>query len=160
MTTPNVLQETQERNKQDVNVMVASADPPVYTEEASVPLSGDLAGNQRVTMGTTLAGEDVTNDVQKVEQRFAYSLVASDTAVKSSAGFLHALTFAQSDAAPTAGTITVYDNSSASGTKIFEWNLTTTVFMPFTVIIDAAFSVGLYVDFTTTADVNVTVSYR
>ncbi len=109
---------------------------------------------------TALAGEDVVNDVLKVEQRYDYSQVTADAAVKSAPGFLHTLTFAQTDAAPTAGTITVYDNTAESGTKIFEWNLTTAVFYPFTVTIDASFSTGLYVGFATTADVQVTVSYR
>jgi hypothetical protein len=48
MATPNVLQETQERNKDDVNIAVASADPPSYTEEKSVPLSVDLQGRLRI----------------------------------------------------------------------------------------------------------------
>ena len=108
----------------------------------------------------TLAGEDVVNDVMKVEQRYAYSLVAANTAVKSAPGFLHSLTFSCNDAAPTAGTIDVYDNTAASGTKIFSWTLPATAFTPYSVIIDATFATGLYVAFTTTADVNVTVSYR
>lgn len=108
----------------------------------------------------TLAGEDVVNDVMKVEQRYAYSLVAANTAVKSAPGFLHSLTFSCNDAAPTAGTIDVYDNTVASGTKIFSWTLPATAFTPCSVIIDATFAIGLYVAFTTTADVNVTVSYR
>lgn len=36
-----------------------------------------------------LAGEDITNDVLKVEQRNSFSLVTADTQVKGSAGFLH-----------------------------------------------------------------------
>jgi len=108
----------------------------------------------------TLAGEDVVNDVMKVEQRYAYSLVAANTAVKSAPGFLHSLTFSCNDAAPTAGTIDVYDNTVASGTKIFSWTLPATAFTPCSVIIDATFATGLYVAFTTTTDVNVTVSYR
>ena len=108
----------------------------------------------------TLAGEDVVNDVMKVEQRYAYSLVAANTAVKSAPGVLHSLTFSCNDAAPTAGTIDVYDNTVASGAKIFSWTLPATAFTPCSVIIDATFATGLYVAFTTTADVNVTVSYR
>lgn len=114
----------------------------------------------KVVLATTIAGEDVTNDVAKVEQRFSYSLVTSDTAIKSAPGFLHTLTFSCNDAAPTAGTIDVYDNTAASGTKIFSWTCTTTAFAPCSVLIDAVFATGLYVDFTTTTDVNVTVSYR
>jgi hypothetical protein len=109
---------------------------------------------------STFAGEDTANGVMKTEQRFAYSFVQADAAVKSAPGFLHALTFSCNDAAPTAGSIIVYDNTAESGTVIFNHTFTTTPFVPFTVVIDAVFAVGLYVGFTTTNDVNVTVSYR
>lgn len=108
-----------------------------------------------------LAGEDVINDVVKVEQRYTYSVpVVASAAIKSAPGFLHALIFSCNDAAPTAGTIDVYDNTAASGDKIFSWTLTTTAFVPFSVIMDVSFSTGLYVAITTTADVNVSASYR
>lgn len=68
----------------------------------------------KTTLATTLAGEDVSNDVLKVEQRFTYVQVTADTAVKSAPGFLHTVTFACADATPTAGTITIYDNTAAS----------------------------------------------
>ncbi len=109
---------------------------------------------------SALAGEDVVADVQKVEERFAYSFVQADTAVKSAPGFLHAITFSCNDAAPTAGSIIVYDNTAESGTVIFNHTFTTTPFVPFTVFFNVVFTVGLYVGFTTTNDVNVTVSYR
>lgn len=119
------------------------------------------ADTQNVTLSTTLAGEDLTANVMKMEQRFSYTMIAADTAVKSGAGFLHSLTFAQADAAPTAGTIIAYDNTAESGTKIFDWSgITTAVFYPTTVILDVSFATGLYLGFTTTADVNVTVAYR
>jgi len=88
------------------------------------------------------------------------SNINSDTLVKSGAGSLHTITFSCNDAAPTAGTIDVYDNTSASGTKIFSWTLTTAVFVPVSIVLDVAISNGIYVDFTTTADVNVLLSYR
>ncbi len=115
-----------------------------------------------VTLATALAGEDIYNDVLKVEQRFTPSgAITSDSLVKAGVGFLHSITISQADAAPTAGTITILDNTVAgSGTQLFSWNLTTAVFIPFTVIIDASFSVGLFADFTTTADVNIFLSYR
>jgi hypothetical protein len=108
----------------------------------------------------TSAGEDVTNDLQKVEHRYTSAFVQSDTAVKSAPGFLHTVTFSCADAAPTAGSITIYDNTAASGTKIFEHTFTTTPFMPFSILLDVSVTIGIYVDFTTTADVNVTLSYR
>lgn len=107
-----------------------------------------------------LAGEDITNDVLKVEQRNSYTLLAADGQVKGSAGFLHTLTFSCNDAAPTAGSIIVYDSLTETGTQIFNHTFTTTPFVPFTVTIDASFSTGLYIGFTTTADVNVTASWR
>lgn len=121
----------------------------------------DASGNTKVSLATLIAGEDLTNDVQKVEQRFSYAYLAGvDTAVKSGAGFVHTLTFTCIDAAPTAGTIIVYDNTAESGTIIYSETFTTTPFRAYSVLIDSSFSTGLYVGFTTTADVGVTVSYR
>ena len=91
--------------------------------------------------------------------QFLYKKTSSDLLVKSGAGVLHSISFSQDDAAPTAGTIDIYDNTEGSGTKIWSWTLTTAVFLPFTVILDARFETGLYIDFTTTADVNVTATY-
>lgn len=120
----------------------------------------DTNRNQKVTQATLTAGEDLTNDVLKTEQRFSHSRVTADTAIKSGAGFLHTLTFAQSDAAPTAGTIIVYDNTAETGTIIYSETFDTTVFRGYTVTLDVSFTTGLYIGFTTTADVGCTVSYR
>lgn len=116
--------------------------------------------HSRMTLSEAIAGEDFTNDVTKVEQRFTAVKVTADTAVKGAAGFLHALTFSCNDAAPTAGSIIVYDNTAESGTELFNHTFTTTPFVPFTVTINGPFATGLYAGFTTTADVNLTVSYR
>lgn len=121
----------------------------------------DDSDNLYITDGTLGAGEDLVNDVTKVEQRFLSSgVLTADTAVKSGAGFVHTVTFSCNDAAPTAGTIIIYDNTAESGTQVFNHTFTTTPFVPFTVFLDHTFATGLYVGFTTTADVNVTVSYR
>lgn len=134
---------------------------PVFLTDSTGDDATDTTNNAlKVTLATTLAGEDVDADRVKVEQRFLPLQVTADALVKTGEGFLHTLTFSQTDAAPTAGTITVYDNTAESGTKLFEWNLTTAVFVPFSVTIDAIFSTGLYVGFSTTADVAVTASYR
>jgi hypothetical protein len=109
-----------------------------------------------------LAGEDLTNDVMKVEGQFTgNTAIVADALIKTGAGLLHTLTFSCNDAAPTAGTIIVYDNTAESGTPVlFNHTFTTTPFMPFTVVLDTKFNTGLYVGFTTTADVNCVVSYR
>lgn len=112
-------------------------------------------------LGVTIAGEDITNDVLKVEERFSYAAVkTADAQIKGSAGFLHSITFSCNDAAPTAGSIIVFDSLTETGTQIFNHTFTTTPFVPFTVFFDCVFSTGLYIGFTTTADVNVSVSYR
>lgn len=120
----------------------------------------DAVGNIKETLGTQLAGEDIPNDVLKVEQRGSGVMVSADTRVKTGAGFLHALTFTCLDAAPTAGSVIVYDNSAESGTVLFNHTFTTTPFVPFTVTLDVTFATGLYIGFTTTADVGVTPSWR
>lgn len=139
---------------------VYNATPPTIIDGSDTQLYTDVSGNLKTTLSSTIAGEDPVNDVLKVEQRNTYVMATGDLLVKSGAGFLHNLTFSQNDAAPTAGSIIIYDNTAESGTVIFNWTLTTAVFIPFTVTIDASFSTGLYVGYTTTGDVNVTVSYR
>ena len=86
--------------------------------------------------------------------------VAADTLVKTGAGFLQSLTFSCNDAAPTAGSIIVYDNTAESGTILYSETFTTTPFNGYTVDINRPFNTGLYVGFTTTADVNCTISYK
>lgn len=120
----------------------------------------DANGNKYVVLGTSVA-EDPLVDVLKTEQRFTYSVpITASAAIKSAPGFLHTLIISCNDAAPTAGTIDVYDNTSAAGNKIFSWTLTTTAFTPISLLFDVTFSLGLYVNITTTADVNVSASYR
>lgn len=85
--------------------------------------------------------------------------------VKNTPGFLHAITFAQVDAAPTAGTITLYDlASSVYGTVAsinFLHTQTTGVFMPQTVTLDIPFNAGLCVGISTgMTDVGVVLSYK
>lgn len=105
--------------------------------------------------------EDNTNNKAIVEHRYTYqAVITSDTQVKASAGLLHSVTVSCNDAAPTAGSIIIYDNMAESGTQVFNHTFTTTPFVPFSVILDYVMTTGIYVGFTTTADVNVSLSYR
>ena len=88
------------------------------------------------------------------------AVVTGDTAVISTPAFLQCIMISQNDAAPTAGSIIIYDNTAESGTVVFNWTLTTAVFTPFQICPQRAMTTGIYVGFTTTADVNVSVSYR
>ncbi len=88
------------------------------------------------------------------------AVLVADGLVRTGPAILHTVTISQQDAAPTAGTIDVRDGvAAAGGTLLFQWVLTTAVFVPFTVVLDVKCTNGIYVDFTTTGDVNVVCSY-
>lgn len=91
---------------------------------------------------------------------YDYKLLAADGLVKTGVGILHSVTFTCNDAAPTAGSLILYDAVTETGTQILNHTFTTTPFAPCTVLLDVAFTTGLYAGFTTTGDVNVTFSYR
>ncbi len=86
-------------------------------------------------------------------------VLTADGLVKSGSGTIHTITVTCNDAAPTAGSIIVFDSLSEAGTQVFNHTFTTTPFVPFSVILDIGVTNGIYVGFTTTNDVNVTVSY-
>jgi len=131
----------------------------VRTEGQSGPIQQDANGNTLVADGAHVTGEDQDIDRMMTVQKFAYTPpFVTDTQVSAAPYILHAITFSCNDAAPTAGTIDVYDNTTGSGTKIFTHTFTTTPFMPFTLIFDIETTLGLYVDMTTTGDVSVAVS--
>jgi len=96
---------------------------PIYNTTAPTPNAGqtvapqaDSLGNLYVNPYTKLAGEDLGNDVMKVEQQMNPTNIttATTTTVKSGAGYFECITIN----ATAAGTITIYDNTAASGTKI------------------------------------------
>lgn len=97
--------------------------------------------------------EDNTVGVMKVEERFSYSNItsATTTTVKSGAGFVHAITVNTT----AAGTITVYDNTAGSGTKIATFKASV---VEQTFFLNASFGTGLTI--VTAAASDVTVSYR
>jgi hypothetical protein len=91
---------------------------------------------------------------------YSFTKVSADALIKTGAGKLHSIIISCDDAAPTAGTLIVYDNTAESGTQIFDTTFTTTPFAPVCLIFDIKFSNGLYAGFTTTADVNVTFCFE
>jgi hypothetical protein len=106
--------------------------------------------------------EDDTNNLCRVEHYYSYSADATaDAQVKASAGFVHTLSCAGTDAAATAGSVALRDATAAGAGTIVKTIAFAAAFQqPFTLIIDAAFATGIYLDFTTTADVACVVSYR
>lgn len=91
---------------------------------------------------------------------YSWVRVLADSLVKSGPGTIHTVTFSQADAAPTAGSITIYDSLTEGGQTIFTHTFTTAVFQPTTITLDIPFTIGLYVGFATTADVSVTVTFK
>ena len=129
----------------------------------------DLTNNAcRTTAATTMAGEDVANDVQKTEERYLTipiggtdAMIAADQLIKTNEGYVRSLT-CYSDATATAGTIALRDSTVAgAGNILWSFDVLAVAYnTPFTVDLQTPFSVGLYLDFTTTADMKCMVRYR
>lgn len=69
-----------------------NATPPTLTDGQRGDMQLDAAGNTKTSLGTLIAGEDLTNDVLKTEVRGSYSYQASagdNKVIKASAGFLY-----------------------------------------------------------------------
>lgn len=113
---------------------------------------------------TLIAGEDQTNNVMKTEMQFTGTQCTADTQVKASAGFLHTITVMSTDAVPTAGSIIIFDNTAESGTQVFNLDIKATASLGAegaqTFILDRIMTTGIYVGFTTVADVAVQVTWR
>lgn len=123
-------------------------------------LALNASGQAQVDLATAIAGEDITNDVLKTEQRYSYAYCVADTQVKDGPGFVHTLTFSPLDAAATAGTIFLYDKLTEATPTVFSYYIPAAALVPVTVTLDVSMTTGIYIGFTTTADVAVTVSYR
>lgn len=91
------------------------------------------------------------------EPNYSYSRQStlSSPAIKAGPGVLHSISIGNIG---TAATLIVYDNTSASGTILF--NLTTSPTVPVTFILDAQFATGLSVTLGGTAAMDVTLTYR
>lgn len=129
---------------------------------------GGVGDAAKVYKSTTDAGEDVANDVQKVEERYSTipsggttAMVSADQLYKSGVGYVKGIT-CYSDATATAGTIALLDNTSAgAGNVLWSFDVLAVAYnTPFTVDLQTPFAVGLFLDFTTTADVKCMVRYR
>jgi len=96
---------------------VYNATAPTYSDTDSTVLQADVHGNLLVSLATKIAGEDITNDVLKVEEQYstiAYATAQTATTIKSGAGRLHAINILGG----TLGNLTVWDNTAGSGTTI------------------------------------------
>lgn len=129
--------------------------PPTRTDGQGGTLEADSTGNLRIGEQYQPGYEDNAANVAKVEERYnsTYITGTGTTVVKSGAGYCDAITIGT----PTAGTVTIYDNTAASGTIIAK--LTLVAGMPFSVPIHYAFVTGLTV-VVATASQDVRIGWR
>lgn len=133
-----------------------NATPVVYNDGDDAGLQVDANGNTLVSIATKFAGEDLVNDVLKVENRYNYNYISTSvtTTVKTGSGFLHAITV--ENAGATGNAITIYDNTAGSGTVIANFSVALTGTFTFNV----SFTTGLTIVNAGTTSPNLTVSYR
>ena len=154
----------------DITVLsaaTATAAAPSLSEGQRTSFSVDLAGNTRVTLGTCFGGDshcegDDPDSYLRVRTHTTPSArVTSDTQIKASAGWVSHMTCAGTDATATAGTIILYNNTAESGTILQQWDVLAVAYTnPIVFPIMAPAATGIYLGFTTTADVACTVFYK
>lgn len=135
------------------------------------PFQVDVNGAVWVSLATLVAGENLTTNRLNVEPIYSFLNITTNTTttVKSGAGTFHGFTI-NNNGFTTAGTVTIYDNTAGSGTKIGTWTipiqppgttLLATTFFPPTLELDASFSTGLTIVTATSAPAaDITVLYR
>ena len=125
--------------------------------EAPSLFNGSTIDRGRSIVGAVAAGNAGTGTtaVEETGRKYQNITAATTTTVKSGAGFLRAIMVNTPIAS---ATITVYDNTSASGTKIGTFTLPSTVGNPFTIPCDIAFSTGLTL--VTSGLTDITAVYR
>lgn len=134
--------------------------------DTGVPIFGVRRDGPTLTSQASAGGdygEIATDDggVLWVRNRpLTYSRVVADGAVKASAGHIQTITFAPTGT-PTAGVITIFDNTTETGTVIFSTQIPASVFTPFTVQLNVAATTGIFVGYDgTVTNVQVTTSFR
>jgi len=127
----------------------------------------DAVGNTLVSLGTCISGESAcvsespNSYIMTRQVTTPSSRVTSDTQIKATAGWVSHMTCAGTDTASTAGTVILYDNTAESGTILQQWDvLVADYHTPVVFPILAVASTGIYLGFTTTADVACTVFYK
>lgn len=76
----------------------------------------DANHNEPVSLGTKIAGEDLTNDVLRVRDSATYTNLTASALIKTGAGVLKGIVVNSH----TSGTLKLWDNTSAATTVIFE----------------------------------------
>lgn len=149
-------------------MLLLSASPAFAQKMSGDNTNIDQDGDIGVKLNNVIACERVLDGVCVVEERYLTiptggtdAMVSADQLYKSGPGYVRSITL-YSDATATAGTIALRDGTAAGAGNIL-WSfdvLAADYSKPITVDLQTPFSVGLYLDFTTTADVKCMVRYR
>ncbi len=131
-----------------------------YQTATSSTLVATTTGLTLGTIPTANTSYLFNNGDYSVSETYLAKNVTSDTLVKNGKTFVHTVTYSPTDEAATAGSIHILNATATGSGTTTSYYLTAAYHEPVTIILDEYFDTGLYVDFDTTADVNVNVSYR
>ncbi len=136
-----------------ISMGVYVASPQTLTTGKAGAVALDINRNLMVSLASLIAGEDLTNNVLKVEQRFtnANIITATTTTIKSGAGYVDEVIVVGG----TLGNVTIYDNIAASGTVLCP---TVTPVSGAVILKHCTFATGLTI--ITVAATGIVISYR
>lgn len=96
-------------------------------------------------------------------QYIRVTATGTDAALFTGPGVLHTLVCWGSDAAATAGDVAIRDSVAAgagAGTILIQYQIAASLLLPQSSVLDVPFANGLFVDYTTTADVSCTAAVK
>lgn len=126
-----------------------NATPTTRTEWQAGPLQSNAQGDLNTTLGTRIAGEDISRGIMKTQQEFQpYAITTAGWYPASMGPCLLGSIVVQGW---TTGTIKIYDNTSATGTPVLDFDSTATIA---SYPINCKFSVGCFI--VTSANTKVT----
>lgn len=117
-------------------------------------MAADQGGDDVVTLGKLnpkLAGEDITNDVMKVEERATYTNITADTLIKTGAGRFFGFIINSH----TSGTLKVWDNTAASSTVLMNTYTFPSGSSAVVFPCGVEYTTGLYADIGGTVDITI-----
>lgn len=129
-------------------------------EDFSSEIAVDVHNNQLFSLATLEPGSNPADDVQEVLTPLTAVLVTGDNQVNPGRTYVGSITIQPNTTTPTAGSIAIYDSLTEGGTKKYEFALPNTWFAPFTIIVNSWFDTGVFVGYTTAANVNTTVTIK
>jgi hypothetical protein len=104
---------------------IYNATPSTRTEWQAGPLQTNSVGDLNTTLNTRIAGEDIARGIMKTQQEFTpYAITTAGSYPASMGPCLLGSIVVQGWAA---GTIKIYDNTSATGTPILDFDSTNAI---------------------------------